>query len=126
MGNPRGAGVPTGRIRFGLLLGLAILAVTVYGGAQAAQAYWTYWNLREEAERAALEVAAKEGQESLGRQMVQAKAREYGLQFEEKDIRIAVESGAVTVSFGWESPIEFPRYTYVLHFQVNATTSRRR
>ncbi len=116
----------TGRIRIALILGLAIVAVGIYAGSQGAYHYWTYWNLKEEAERAAIEVASKDGQEALGRQMIQAKAREYDLQFEDKEIQISTQSGMVTVSFAWERPIEFPGYTYPLTFQVNATTSHRR
>ena len=124
---PRSRDVPAaGRIRFGLLLGVAIVAVGIYGGSQGAYHYWTYWNLAEEAQRAAIEVASKDGQEGAGRRMIQVKAQEYGLQFEEKDIQIGTQSGVVTVAFAWERPIEFPGYTYTLAFQVNATTSRRR
>ncbi len=124
---PRSAGARAdGRIRIKLILGLAVVAVGVYAGSQAAYHYWAYWNLKEEAERAAIEVASKDGQEAAGRQMIQAKAKEYDLQFEDKEIQINTQSGMVTVAFAWERPIEFPGYTYTLAFQVNATTSRRR
>jgi hypothetical protein len=116
---------PAGRIRFGLILGLAIVAVGVYAGSQAAFAYWTYWNLWEEGERAAVELTAR-GTESQARQMVQAKAREYGLEFADEEIHIKAQGGVVTVSFAWESPIEFPRYTYTLRFKVDATSATRR
>ncbi len=124
---PRSAGARAdGRIRITLILGLAIVAVGIYAGSQAVYHYWAYWNMKEEAERAATEMATKDGQEAMGRQMIQAKAQEYGLQFEDKEIQISTQSGMVTVSFAWERPIEFPGYTYSLAFQVNATTSRRR
>ncbi len=122
----RAGALATGRIRFGLILGLALVAVAIYGGSQAAYHYWAYWNLREEGDRASIEAAARDGQQATARRMVQAKAREYGLEFEDKDIQISVEGGVVTVSFAWERPIEFPGYTYTLRFQVIATTSRRR
>ena len=114
-----------GRIRFGLLLGLAIVVAGIYAGSQAAFHYWVYWNLQEQAERAALEVAARGGQEDLGRQMVQAKAREYGLELRGEDIQVSIQGGAVTISFAWERPIQLPGYTYPLAFQVNVTTTRR-
>lgn len=124
---PGVAALGGGRIRLTLILGLAILAVAIYGGGQAAFHYWTYWNLREEAERAAIEVAAREGQEALGRQMVQAKAREYNLYLEDKDIQITAQGGVVTVSFAWRASIQFPGgYSYPLSFRVSASTSRRR
>jgi len=116
---------PPGRIRFGLILGLAAAAVGIYAGGQAAFAYWTYWNLSEEAVRAAVEIAAR-GTEDQARQMVRAKAREYGLEFTDEEISVKVQGGVVTVSFAWESPIEFPRYTYTLRFKVDATSASRR
>lgn len=116
---------PFGRIRIGLVLGLAVVAIGLYVGSQAAIEYWAYWNLQEEAERAALEVAARDGQAGLGRQMVQAKAREYGLEFRDEDIQVTVQGGAVTIAFSWERPVQLPGYTYPLTFQVNVTTSQR-
>ncbi len=120
----RAAGA-AGRIRVGLILALALLAVGIYGGGQLAYDHWAYWNLQEEADRAAVEVAAK-GVETQGRQMVQAKAQEYGLQLADEEIVIKVQGGVATVAFAWERPIEFPGYTYTLSFQVSATSSVRR
>ncbi|HEY7677940.1 MAG TPA: hypothetical protein VIG69_12765 [Candidatus Methylomirabilis sp.] len=114
-----------GRIRFGLILGLVIGAVGIYAGSQAAYHYWTYWNLWEEAERGAVEVAAR-GTEAQARQMVQAKGREYGLDFADEEISVKVQGAVVTVSLAWERPVELPWYTYTLRFKVNATSSRGR
>ena len=113
-----------GRIRIKLILGLVLLALGIYVGVQASYHYWSYWNLKEEAERGALEVVAKEGGQILARQLIIAKAREYDIALDEQAIIITSASDRVTVSFAWQRTIELPGYVYPLSFQVIATTRR--
>jgi hypothetical protein len=115
-----------GRIRIKLILGLALLALGIYVGVQAAYHYWAYWNLKEEGERAAIEVAASEAGQPLARKMIIAKAREYDIVLNEQAITITPAPDRVTVSFGWQRTIELPGYIYPLSFQVTATTRRAR
>ena len=115
-----------GRIRLGLLLGFTLLALGIYGGVQASYHYWAYWNLKEEAERAAIEVAAKEEAQGSARGMIIAKAREYDIVFTEKDIAIKSAPTSITVSFAWERNIELPYYSLPLTFQVNTSIRRTR
>lgn len=120
----RGAVPAAGRIRLGLILGLAVAAVGIYGGTQLAWHYWAYWNLREEAERWAIEGAAGQAQEAAIRRQVVLKGREYGIQFREEDIQTSLQSGAVSVSFAWQTSVELPGYSHPLYFQVNVSSRR--
>ena len=115
-----------GRIRIKLILGLVLLALGIYVGVQVSYHYWAYWNLREEGERAALEVAAKEGAQGVARRMIIAKAREYDIPLDEQAITITSASDLVTVSFAWQRTVELPGHVYPLSFQVTATTRRAR
>ncbi len=112
---------PIGRIRIGLILVCALVAVGIYGGIQLSYHYWAYWNLREEAERVAIDVAANERALVNARPMIIARAREYDITLTENDIGITREPASVTISFAWERSIEFPYYTFPVNFQVNAT-----
>jgi len=116
----------SGRIRFGLILGLAAVALGIYSGIQLAYHYWAYWNLREEAERAALELVVRDspGQQDVARRMVLNKAREFGVELDPREVVIASLPENVTISFSFERTIEFPGYTYPLNFHVTASTRR--
>lgn len=122
-GPGRGAG---GRVRIGLILGLAAGAVAVYGGLQLAQHYWAYWNMSEEANRVATELVAGQAQEEAARRMIRARADEYGLRFEDKEIEITREPRVATIRFAWEAAVDLYWYRYPLAFQVDATSRRTR
>lgn len=115
-----------GRVRIGLLLGLALLAVAAYGGLQLAKHYWAYWNLGEEANRVATDLVAGQVREEGARQTIRLRAADHGIHFEDKDIQITIEPRAATVAFAWETAVNLPWYTFPLSFQVNATSRRTR
>ena len=115
-----------GRVRIGLILGLAVLAVAAHGGLQVGKHYWAYWNLSEEANRMATELVGGQVREEGARQIIQLRASEYGLKFEEKDIQIALEPRVATIAFAWEASVDLPWYSFPLAFQVTVTSRRTR
>jgi hypothetical protein len=115
-----------GRVRIGLILGLAVVAVAVYGGVQLAQHYWAYWNMSEEANRVATDLVAGQVQQEGARKLIRSRAAEFGLQFEDKDIQITIEPRVASISFEWQRSVDLPWYTVPLAFQVNAVSRRTR
>ena len=117
---------PAGRIRFGLILGLAVLAVGIYAGVQFASHYWAYWNLQEEAERQALDLVVRDSpmQQETARQRMVKKAQEFDVTLDPKEIVITSAPEQVTISFSFERTIELPGYTHPLTFHVTVSSRR--
>jgi len=117
---------PAGRIRIKLILGLALLALGIYGGVQLAYHYWAYWNLREEAERQSLELAVRDNprQYEVARQTLVSKAQEFNVPLDPREVVITSVPAQVTISFSFERTIEFPGYAYPVNFHVTASSHR--
>jgi hypothetical protein len=116
----------SGRIRFGLILGLAVVALGIYTGVQLAYHYWAYWHLREEAERQSLELVVRDTpmQNETSRQMLVNKAQEFDVTLDPKEIAITSLPGQVTIAFSFERTLEFPGYTFPINFHVTVSSRR--
>ncbi len=117
---------PLGRIRFGLILGLAVLAVGLYAGVQFAAQYWAYWNLKEEAERQTLDLAVRDNpsQYESARRVLVSRAQEFDVTLDPQEISITSVSGQITISFSFDRTIEVPGYSHPLTFNVTASSRR--
>jgi hypothetical protein len=111
---------PRGFMRLGTMVWLLILAGVVYLGVKLIPPYWDYLLMLEPVKEAAMAAATPGRSEDRVRAELMAKAKEVGLDLAEENVQILRQGNFVVVRATWEVPVDFPRYRYVLHFQVES------
>ncbi len=111
----------------GCLVSLILLIVIGFVGVKVGQAFWNYYNVREQV-RGALVWAAGGMQpksETEITQRVISNAREIGVQLASQNVHIGQTPETLTITATWTEEIEFPYYTFPLNFEVNLTEIKR-
>ena len=104
-----------------------ILIVLGFVGFKVGQAFWNYYNVREQV-RDALVWAVGSMQpktETEISQRVLANAAGVGVQLSPRNVRISQTPENLTITAAWTEELEFPFYTFPLHFEVNLTEIKR-
>ncbi len=109
-----------GFMRLGTAIWLLVLAGVVYLGVKLIPPYWDYLLMLEPVKEAAMAAATPGRSEDRVRADLMAKAKEVGLEFTDENVQILRQGNFVVVRATWEVPVDFPRYRYVLHFQVES------
>ncbi len=107
-------------MRLGTAIWLLVLAGVVYLGVKLIPPYWDYLLMLEPVKEAAMAAATPGRSEDRVRADLMAKAKEVGLEFTDENVQILRQGNFVVVRATWEVPVDFPRYRYVLHFQVES------
>jgi hypothetical protein len=114
-----------GDSKFGCLLSIALVAVVVYAGFKWGYAQWDYESMKE-----AVGESAKffSSQTSVApepvRQDIIRRAAAIGLELYDEDVEVVIEQRRLTIDVYWETPLEFPGYTYYIPYHISKTVLR--
>ncbi len=111
----------------GCLLSLILLAILGFVGLKVGQAFWNYYNVREQV-REALTWGVGSMQprtETEIAQRVISNASGVGVQLPSRNVRISQTPETLTITAAWTEEIEFPYHTFPLNFEVNLTEIKR-
>ena len=111
----------------GCLVFLILLALLGFVGFKVGQAYWNYYNVKEQV-REALVWAVGSMQPRSETDIIQrviSNANGVGVQLPSRNVRLSQTPETLTITAAWTEEIEFPYYTYPLNFEVNLTEVKR-
>jgi len=111
----------------GCLVFLILLAFLGFVGLKVGQAFWNYYNVREQV-RDALVWAVGSMQPRSETDIIQrviSNANGIGVQLPPRNVRLSQTPETLTITAAWTEEIEFPYYTYPLNFEVNLTEVKR-
>ena len=112
---------------FGCLVTLILLIVVGFVGVKVGQAFWNYYNAREQVREALVWAAGgmQPKNETQITQRVISNAEGIGLQLHPRNVHISQTPETLTITAAWTEEIEFPYYTFPLNFEVNLTEIKR-
>jgi hypothetical protein len=110
----------------GCLFLLVLIAIGGFAGFKFGEAYWTYYQVREQVRQALTwTVAGDPKPEAAIVQRVISQVRDAEVQLTPRNIRITQTSDSLTLIVSWTQEVEFPSYTYPLAFEVSLTEIKR-
>ncbi len=110
----------------GCLVWLVLIAVVGFVGFKFGEAFWTYYQVREQV-RQALTWTVASGPKSEAEivQRVISEVRSEEVQLTPRNVRINQTSDSLTLIVSWTREVELPFYTYPLDFEVRLTEIKR-
>jgi hypothetical protein len=112
---------------FGCLGFLILLALIGFVGFKVGQAYWNYYNVKEQV-RDALVWAVGSMQPRSEPDIIKrviSNVNGVGVQLPSRNVHLSQTPETLTITASWTEEIEFPYYTYPLDFEVNLTEIKR-
>jgi hypothetical protein len=111
----------------GCLVFLILLVLLGFVGFKFGQAFWNYYNMREQVRDALVwTVGSMQPKSEIEiTQRVISNASGVGVQLSPRNIRISQTPETLTIIARWTEELEFPHYTYPLNFEVNLTEIKR-
>lgn len=111
----------------GCLVSLILLILLGFVGLKVGQAFWNYYNVREQVRDALVwAVGSMQSKSEVDiSQRVIANVSGVGVQLSPRNIRISQTPESLTITARWTEELEFPYYTYPLNFEVNLTEIKR-
>jgi hypothetical protein len=104
-----------GATRFGILIGLLLLAGVAYAAAKYVPPYWTYLSLMDPVKEAAMQAARDEAK---ARVSLLAQANALGLDLEEDAVECTKDETSEIVRLTWSVPVDLPKYRHTLRFSI--------
>ena len=118
--NNRGISTP------GCLIWLVLLGILGFAGYKFGEAYWIYYQAREQIRQALTwTVAGDPKPEPAIVQRVITQVKDAEVQLTPRNIRITQTSDSLTLNVSWTQVVEFPFYTFPLGFEVSLTEVKR-
>lgn len=115
-----------GMTALGCLVVLVFLAVLGFVGYKIGDAYWTYYQVREQVRQALTwAVAGQAKDEAAIVQKTITYVASTGLQLKSRNVRITQSPENLTLTVFWTHDLEFPYYTYPLDFEVRLSDVKR-
>jgi hypothetical protein len=110
----------------GCLVWLVLIAIVGFVGFKFGEAFWTYYQVREQVRQALTwTVAGDPKPEAAIVQKVISQVRSEEVQLTPRNVRITQTSDTLTLIVSWTQEVEFPSYTYPLAFEVSLTEIKR-
>ena len=110
----------------GCLVLLVLIVVLGYVGIKLGDAFWTYYNVREQIREAVIWAAAGQPKQDI---TVIQKTVEYaqnaGVKLYPRNIRVMHTTASLTIIAGWTHDLELFSFTYPLPFEVKLTEVKR-
>jgi hypothetical protein len=105
---------------------LVLIAIVVFLGFKFGEAFWTYYQVREQVRQALTwTVAGDPKPEAEIVQRVISHVRTEEVQLTPRNVRIAQTPDSLTLIVSWTQEVELPFYTYPLDFEVSLTETKR-
>jgi hypothetical protein len=119
---PRNRGMATP----GCLILVIFIALLAYVGFKAAEAYWTYYQVREQVrEVLTWAVAGQPKHEATIVQKVISNAGDVGVQLKPQNVRITQTGDTLTITVSWIQDLQFPSYSYPVNLEVKLSETKR-
>jgi len=110
----------------GCLFLLVLIAIVVFLGFKFGEAFWTYYQVREQVRQALTwTVAGDPKPEAAIVQRVISHVRSEEVQLTPRNVRITQTPDSLTLIVSWTQEVELPLYTYPLDFEVSLTETKR-
>lgn len=111
----------------GCLILLILLVVLGFVGFKVGQAFWNYYNVREQVREALIwAVAGMQPKIEVEiSQRVISNASGVGVKLTPRNVRISQTSTTLTITAAWSEEVELPFYTFPLDFEVSLTEIKR-
>jgi hypothetical protein len=110
----------------GCLVWLVLIAIVGFVGFKFGEAFWTYYQVREQVRQALTwTVAAGPKSEAEIVQRVISEVRSEEVQLTPRNVRITQTSDSLTLIVSWTQEVEFPFHTFPLDFEVRLTEIKR-
>jgi hypothetical protein len=110
----------------GCLVWLILITIAGFVGYKFGEAYWTYYQVREQVRQALTwTVAGDPKPEPAIVQKVISQVSGVELQLTPRNIRVTQTSDSLTLTVSWTQEVEFPFYTYPLALEVSLTEIKR-
>jgi hypothetical protein len=110
----------------GCLVWLVLIAIVGFVGFKFGEAFWTYYQVREQVRQALTWTVAsgpKSEVEIVQRVISQVRSEE--VQLTPRNVRINQTSDSLTLIVSWTQEVEFPFYTFPLDFEASLTETKR-
>jgi hypothetical protein len=105
---------------------MVLIAIVGFAGFKFGEAFWTYYQVREQVRQALTwTVAGEPKPEAAIVQRVISHVRTEEVQLTPRNVRITQTSDSVTLVVSWTQEVEFPFYTFPLDFEVSLTETKR-
>lgn len=115
-----------GIITLGCLMIIILFAVLGYVGFKVGHAYWTYYQVREQVREVLVwAVAGQPKYEAAIAQKVISSVSDVGVELKPRNIRISQTAEDLTIIVSWTEELEFPSFTYPMHFSLKLTEVKR-
>ncbi len=115
-----------GMTALGCLVVLVFLAVLGFVGYKVGDAYWTYYQVREQVRQSLTwAVAGQAKEEAAIVQKTITYVASTGLRLKPRNVRITQSPEHLTLTVFWTHDLEFPYYTYPLDFEVKLSDVKR-
>jgi hypothetical protein len=110
----------------GCLVLVIFIALLAYAGFKAGEAYWTYYQVREQVrEVLTWAVAGQPKNEATIIQKVISDAGDVGVQVKPRNVRITQTAETLALTVSWVQVLQFPSYSYPLRMEVNLSEIKR-
>jgi len=121
-----GASRSRGRTAPGCLFYLLLITILLYVGFKVAEAYWTYYQVREQVREVLIwAVAGQPKPEGEIAKRVATGAGAVGVDLNPRNIQITQDSVNLTIHVYWTHDLEFPFYTFPLDLKLKLTEVKR-
>ena len=111
--------------KVGCTIYLIIICVICYVAYMWGEAQWNYESMKKETtELIKFHVTEKTPQVDKYKKILVDKAEQCNIDLYEEDIEITTNNNGSVIELYWETPIEFPGYTYYLEHDLVVTRKR--
>jgi hypothetical protein len=111
----------------GCLVWILIVAILTFFGVKIGQAYWNYYNVREQVREALVWAVGSMQPKAEGdvAQRVLSNATGVGVNLTSRNIRISQTPDVMTITTAWQEEVDLLFYTFPLNFEVNLSEIKR-
>jgi hypothetical protein len=116
-----------GLTTLGCLFFLILLTLLGLGGYRVGEAYWEYYQVREQVREVltwAVAGGAKE-EPSIAQRVTSRLKEEMGFSISPRNVRVTQTTNDMTISVSWNRGLDFLVYTYPMDFEVRLTEIKR-
>lgn len=111
--------------KVGCTIYLIIIFVIFYFAFMWGKAQWNYESMKKETDELLKVIVTKKNPPvDRYKKLLVEKAEEFNIDLYEEDIEITTNNNGSVIALYWETPIEFPGYTYYIEYDLVLSRKR--